>query len=172
MLRTQRKAAGAAASVALLAAVLTGCAYEYDEGLSSENAVPSAAPTSRDAAIPQDPSVNQPVSGADLDAWMLQVLPDTKGETFETGIGTLEVDEERTDTTAQLPKGTYSLTLACRSTSRVAFSVENGDTELLDLNLRCGTSRVSVITLAADSILSIKVDSSAPANFAYRIARI
>jgi hypothetical protein len=172
MPRMRRAAATAVTWVALLAAVLTGCAYEYDENLSGESGGPSAAPTLSDAAIPQDPSLNQPVSGAELDAWVLQVLPDAKGQTFHTGFGSLEADEERGDTTAQLPKGTYALTLACRSTRRVSFSVENGDTELVDLSLRCGTSRVSVVTLPADAVLSLKVDSNAPANFAYRISRI
>jgi hypothetical protein len=172
MPRMRRRAAAAVTSVALLAAVLTGCAYEYDEGLSGENGGPSAAPSRSDAAIPQDPSLNQPVSGAELDAWVLQVLPDAKGETFHTGFGTLEADEERTDTTAQLPAGTYALTLACRSPRRVSFSVESGETELVDLSLRCGTSRVNVVTLPADAILSLKVDANEPANFAYRISRI
>jgi hypothetical protein len=172
MPRVRRAAAAAVTSLALLAALLTGCAYEYDEGPSGGNGGPSAAPTLSDAAITQDPSLNQPVSGAELDAWVLQVLPDAKGETLHTGFGSLEADEERDDTTAQLPKGTYALTLACRSTRRVSFSVENGDTELVDLSLRCGTSRVSVLTLPADAILSLKVDANAPANFAYRLSRI
>jgi hypothetical protein len=167
-----RRTAAAVTSLALLAAIVTGCAYEYDEGLSGEDGGPSAAPTRSDAAIPQDPSLSQPVSGPEFDAWVLQVLPDAKGQTFHTGFGTLEPDEERDDTTSQLPKGTYALTLACRSTRRVAFSVENGETELLDLSLRCGTSRVSVVTLPADAILSLKVDAHAPANFAYRISRL
>lgn len=172
MPRVRRTAATAVTSVAFLAAVLTGCAYEYDENFSGDSGGPSAAPTLRDAAIPQAPSLNQPVSGAELDAWVLQVLPDAKGQTFHTGFGSLKPDEERSDTTAQLPKGTYALTLACRSTRRVSFSVENGDTELVDLSLRCGTSRVSVVTLPADAVLSLNVDSNAPANFAYRISRL
>jgi hypothetical protein len=172
MPRMSRRAAAAVASVALLAGVLSGCAYEYDEGLSGENVGPSAAPTSGGAAVPQDPSLNEPVSGPELDAWVLQVLPDAKGEIFHTGFGTLEIDEERGDATAQLPPGTYALTLACRSTRRVSFSIENGENELVDLSLRCGTSRVNVVTLAADAILSIKVDANAPANFAYRVSRL
>ena len=76
------------------------------------------------------------------------------------------------ETTAQLPKGTYALTLACRSTRRVSFSIENGENELVDLSLRCGTSRVNVVQLAADASLSINVDANAPANFAYRVSRI
>jgi hypothetical protein len=54
----------------------------------------------------------------------------------------------------------------------VSFSIENGEDELVDLSLRCGTSRVNVVQLAADASLSIKVDANAPANFAYRVSRI
>jgi hypothetical protein len=167
-----RATAVAATTVAMLAGVLAGCAYEYDEGLAGESGGPSAAPRLSDAAIPRDPSLNQPVSGAELDAWVQQVLPDAKGEIFHTGFGTLELDEERMDTTAQLPAGTYAVTIACRSVRRVSFSVENGDTELLDLSLRCGTSRVNMVTLPDAAILSLKVDADAPANFAYRISRM
>lgn len=157
---------------ALLGGVLSGCAYEYDDGLSSGDGASPSAPAFTDAALPQDPGLNQPVSGADLDAWVLQVLPDAEGQVFHSGYGTLEADEERNETTTQLPMGTYALTLACRSTRRVSFSIDNGENELVDLSLRCGTSRVNVVYLSADAVLEVKVDASAPANFAYRVSRI
>jgi hypothetical protein len=172
MPRKRHAAAAAVACIALVAGVLAGCAYEYDEGLANDSGGPSAPAAPSNAAIPPDPSLNQPVSGVELEAWLLQVLPDAKGEVFHTGFGTLEIDEERNETTSQLPKGTYALTLACRSTRRVSFSVENGENELVDLSLRCGTSRVNVVTLAADAVLTVKVDANAPANFAYRVSRI
>jgi hypothetical protein len=172
MPRIRTTAAAAVTSLALLAGVLAGCAYEYDEGLPNESGGPSAAPTQSGATISQDPSLNEPVSGAELEEWVLQVLPDAKGEALQTGFGTLEVDEERNETTSQLAKGTYAVTLACRSTRRVSFSIEDGENELVDLSLRCGMSRVNVLTLAADAILTLKVDANAPANFAYRISRI
>ena len=92
---------------------------------------------------------NQPVSGAELDAWLAEVLPAAEGQVFHTNYGTLAADEEREETTANLPEGSYSLTLACRSPRRVSFSVGHADTELVDLNLRCGTSRVNVVSLPA-----------------------
>jgi hypothetical protein len=54
----------------------------------------------------------------------------------------------------------------------VSFSIENGENELVDLSLRCGTTRVNVVQLPADASLSIKVDANGPANFAYRVSRI
>ncbi|MDI3213133.1 hypothetical protein [Arthrobacter sp. AL12] len=159
-------------SLILAAAMaLAGCAYEYEDAFAS-GTESASAPGSTDAALPGDPATRQPVSGAELDAWLSLVLPATEGEVLHTGYGTLEADEEREETTAQLPSGTYSLTLACRSPRRVSFSIEHGDQELVDLNLRCETPRVNVVYLSADAVLTIKVEAVAGANFAYRVTRI
>jgi hypothetical protein len=151
---------------------LAGCAYEYEEDSLSGSPASASASAFADAAIPRDPGLSLPVSGAELDAWVRQVLPDAEGQVFHTGYGSLGADEERNETTTQLPEGSYSLTLACRSSKRVSFSIGNDDNDLVDLTLRCGTSRVSVIHLSADTVLTIKVDSDAPSNFAYRVSRI
>ncbi|MET4137281.1 hypothetical protein [Pseudarthrobacter sp. PvP090] len=155
-----------------LAMALAGCAYEYDDDFAS--GTPSAsAPPFTDAALPRDPSTRLPVSGAELDAWLAQVLPATEGEVVHTGYGTLAAEEVRTETTAPVPSGSsYSLTLACRSPQRVSFSIGHGDLDLVDLNLRCGTSRVSVVYLPEGAVLNIEVEANAGANFAYRVSRI
>ena len=70
------------------------------------------------------------------------------------------------------PAAPDTVTLACRSTSRVAFSVRNEEEELIDLNLRCGTSRVNVVSLAADTVLTVKMEAISAANFAYRVNRL
>ncbi|MEC5179768.1 DUF6023 family protein [Arthrobacter sp. CG_A4] len=159
-------------SVLTLGAGLAGCAYEYDEGLSREGGSLPSATAFTNAALPRDPGLNQPVIGAELDAWVAQVLPDAKGQVFQTGHGSLEADEEHRQNTTLMPKGSYALTLACRSTKRVSFSVGKGDDDLVDLSLRCGTSRVNVVHLSADAILTVTVDADAAANFAYRVSRI
>jgi hypothetical protein len=169
---TTAAAIGACLALVASVALLAGCAYEFDEGTVSGSGGSSAAPSPRNAAIPQDPGLNEPVSGAALDAWVLQVLPKAKGEVFHAGFGTLGSEEVRKETTSQLPAGTYALTLACRSTRRVSFSVEHGGNQLVDLSLRCGTSRVNVVVLAAGAVLTFKVEAYAPANFAYRVSRI
>ena len=46
------------------------------------------------------------------------------------------------------------------------------DKELVDLELRCRTSRVNVVYLPAGSVLTIKVEANAGANFAFRVSRI
>ena len=82
---------------------LAGCAYEYDDGFAS-GTESAPAPAFTDAALPRDPSTRWPVSGAELDAWLAEVLPATEGQVFHTGYGTLEADEVREETTAPLPE--------------------------------------------------------------------
>jgi hypothetical protein len=43
---------------------------------------------------------------------------------------------------------------------------------LVDLSLRCGTSRVNVVHVSEDSVLRVAVEARSDANFAYRISRI
>lgn len=157
--------------VLVLGTALAGCAYEYDDGTSSGTESP-AAPAFTEAALQRDPRFNQPVTGAELDAWVTQALPDAEGQVFHSNYGTLGVREEREDATANLPEGSYAITLACRSPRRVSFSVVHNDLELVDLNLRCGTSRVNVVFLPPDAVLQIEVKSRVGASFAYRVSRL
>ena len=163
--------AGAMGSQIAMVAALSGCTYEYDEDFSSGTSSASA-PAFTDAALPRDPSLNRPVSGAELDAWAAEVLPETDGEVFHSNYGVLDAGEEREETTANLPEGTYALTLACRGPRRVSFDISHGDIDLVDLNLRCGTSRVNVVYLPADAVLHITVEARRGANFAYRVSLI
>jgi hypothetical protein len=165
------RTASAVGIVLVLMLALAGCVYEYDDG-SAGGTAPASAQAFTDPALPRDPTENQPVSGAELDAWVAQVLPEAEGQVLHTNYGVLEVDEEWEETTANLPEGSYALTLACRSPRRVSFSVGDDHTELVDLNLRCGTSRVNVVYLPAEVALTIKVEAKAGANFAYRVSRI
>jgi hypothetical protein len=54
----------------------------------------------------------------------------------------------------------------------VTFTVRDGEFALVDLSLRCGTSRVNVIHVSEDSILSVEVAAQSGANFAFRVTRI
>jgi hypothetical protein len=175
-MRGPRKRTAAAAvtacSVLILGTGLTACAYEYNESAASDGPPPSSARTYTEAAIPLDPKRNVPVSGAELEAWAKQVLPDAAGQVFHTSYGSLGADEARNETTTALPEGSYALTLACRSSRRVSFRISKGEADLVDLTLRCGTARVNVIYLSADAILTVTVAADAAANFAYRVSRI
>jgi hypothetical protein len=167
--RTRKAAAVSLPLMLAMNVALAGCAYEYDEGSSGATA---SAPPFTGGALPQDPATRWPVSGVELDAWLAQVLPATEGQVFHTGYGTLAAGEEREETTSSLPPGSYAITLACRSPRRVSFTVRHDDTELVDLHLRCGKSRVNVVYLPADSVLTFNVEANAGANFAYRVSRI
>ncbi|XAS63630.1 hypothetical protein VUN84_15235 [Micrococcaceae bacterium Sec5.8] len=169
--RTRTACAVGLLAALLLGSALAGCAYEYDDG-SSGGTASAPAPAMTDAALPQDPMLSRPVTGAALDAWAAQALPDAPGQVFHSNYGTLAAAEEHEETTTYLPAGSYALTLACRSPRRVSFSIGHDDVELVDLNLRCGTSRVNVVYLPADVVLHIIVRTRAGANFAYRVSRI
>ena len=54
----------------------------------------------------------------------------------------------------------------------MSFTVRDGEFALVDLSLRCGTSRVNVIHVSEDSVLSVEVAAQSAANFAYRVSRI
>jgi hypothetical protein len=155
----------------LLVLALAGCVYEYDDE-SASGMASASAPAFTDPSLPRDPAVNQPVAGAELEAWVAQVLPGAEGQVLHTNFGILEAEEEREETTAKLPEGSYALTLACKSPRRVSFSISHDNIELVDLNLRCGTSRVNVVYLPPDVTLHIKVEATSGANFAYRVSRI
>ncbi len=65
------------------------------------------------------------------------------------------------------------MTLACRGTRRVTFSVKVSEVELVNLTLGCANARVSVVQLEKDAILSITVGGTrSDANFTYRVSRL
>src|SRR4029453_2961481 len=154
--------------LSLLCATIPGCEYTYEE----TRAPLPTAPTFTDPTIPRDPAQNRPVSGDELKAWVEEVLLNLRGQVFHTGSGLLAPGETKIEKTVQLPAGSYVVTLACRSTRQVAFVVQNGDLALVDLRLQCGTARVNVVQLAADSILSVTSTATRSANYAFRVSRI
>ncbi|BCW72673.1 hypothetical protein [Arthrobacter sp. NicSoilB8] len=171
--RRRTSAAAVVLSVAVfLGPALSGCEYEYGADHWDDESPSVAASPPTDAALPQDPHRNEPVTGEELDDWVDDVLPDAAGQVFHTSFGTVQAGAAHTETTTPLPSGTYSLTLACRSMGRVSFTVRNGQESLVDLSLRCGTSRVNVVHLSKDAVLIIQVTGRAAANFAYRVSRL
>ncbi|MFE5836888.1 hypothetical protein [Arthrobacter sp. NPDC056493] len=169
MLWLRAPAAAVVLLFVLVAAVLGGCEYSYDDG---RGELPDAAPVVTDPVLPRDPLENEPVSGQELTEWAKEVLPDAEGQVFHTSYGSVAKGGSKTESTKQLPGGTYSLTLACRSERRVSFTVRDAEFALVDLSLRCGTSRVNVVHLSEDSVLRVTVEARSDANFAYRISRI
>lgn len=166
---------GAARAVALSASlllglVLSGCEYEYDDGPWEDEPIPPAAASAgTSAALPPvlpHQAAPGPVSGDDLEEWVDDVLHEEDGRVLHTGFGSVHPGDMAVDTTARLAPGNYSLTVACRSTERVSFTVRDRDVVLLDLSLRCGTSAENPVFLPADTALRIDVAGRAPANYA------
>ncbi|WP_247041028.1 hypothetical protein [Arthrobacter rhizosphaerae] len=166
----RRPGAAVVLSVALAAAAITtGCEYVYDDG---RPLIATPTPTFTDVRLPRDPRMNEPVTGDELELWVASVLPGTQGQVFHTAFGSMEPRATLTESTGQLPSGTYALTLACRSHYRMNFIVRNGDDELINLSLRCGTARVSVVQLTKDSVLTVEMETVPAANYAYIVSRI
>lgn len=170
--RQRTAAAVVLAASLLLGPLLAGCEYADEDDYWDDNPASSSPSASTRAVRPQDSGLNRPVTGAQLDEWARQALPATEGQVFHSGHGLLEADVERIEPTGELPGGTYAVSMACRSTSRVSFTVRKGQTPLVDLSLWCGTSRVNVVSLPADAVLTVEVEGKAPSNFAYSVIRL
>ncbi len=167
--RAAARAVALSASL-MLGIVLSGCEYEYDDGpWDGDLNPPAAAPAGTSATLPPvlpQQAAPEPVYGEDLEDWVDDVLHEDDGRVLHTGFGSVDPGDMAIDTTAQLAPGNYSLTVACRSTERVSFTVRDGDVVLLDLSLRCGTSAVNRVFLPTAAALSIDVAGQAPANYA------
>ena len=59
-------AAGVLSVAVFLGTVLSGCAYEYSADHWDDESTSAAAPPTTDAALPQDPHLNEPVTGEEI----------------------------------------------------------------------------------------------------------
>jgi hypothetical protein len=146
---------------------LAGCEYTYEEGWRPPESVP--APAFTDQSFPNDLLRNEPVTEAELKGWVEEELPFTARQVVHTGSGILAEGEIKSDVAAGLAVGTYALALVCRSQRRVTFTVRDDASTLVDLSLRCGSTRETVIYLSKESALSIRVEPRSLANYAYRL---
>jgi hypothetical protein len=150
---------------------LGGCEYTYDDGRWADPA--DAAQTVAPApAFTRDPLQREPVSEAELGAWVARSLPDTGDPVVHAAAGLLAAGEVRSETTPVVGTGTYALALTCRSQRRVNFVVSSDALTLVDLGLRCGINRENVIYLSAETALTITVEARTGANYAYRLRRL
>lgn len=149
---------------------LAGCEYTYDEGWRPTGA--PAAPEVTESGPQAELWRNDPVSEAEMEAWLTESQVGPGLQVAHRTFGLLRAEEVRTDATAPLPTGTYVLVLVCRSQRRVDFKVRNDEFTMVDLSLRCGSRRESVIYLPKETVLHFQVEAQSPANFAYRLARL
>ncbi|CAM3125783.1 hypothetical protein PSET11_01352 [Arthrobacter ulcerisalmonis] len=170
--RAPKAAAAVLAVVAMAFTVaLAGCEYDYDDG--SARVEPTLADASQTGpSVPQptrDPFRRNPVPETAVAEWVARALPESARLTLHAGSGLIAAGELRAHFTPLIPAGTYVLSLACRSQQQVFFSVSTGESELLELGLRCGTSSERVVVLPEDAALQVTVAADSPANFAYRL---
>jgi hypothetical protein len=151
---------------------LGGCEYTYDDGRTLGDSAEAGETVAPAPVFTRDPPQREPVSEAELGAWVARTLPDTGHPVVHAGAGLLAAGEVRTETTAVVGTGTYALALTCRSQRRVTFTVESDSLTLVDLGLRCGVNRENVIYLSAETALSITVEARRDANYAYRLRRL
>ena len=160
------------AAVLVATGFLTGCEYSYDEGRSRPDPASSTAAAVPVPAYTVDSLENEPVTEAEIGNWLQEVLPATASEVIHLGAGLLAPGEIRMDNAQDLPVGTYALALACRSQRRVTFTVRTDQYTLVDLSLRCGSTRENVIYLSRESALIFRVESLDAANYAIRLTRL
>ncbi|MFP5312076.1 MAG: hypothetical protein ACLGH7_06660, partial [Actinomycetes bacterium] len=154
----------------LAAGALTGCEYTYDDGVSGS--AQGTAPAVPVPAFTRDPLQQDPVSDAELGDWVARSLPESSGPVVHTEAGLLAAGAVRTRTSPALESETYILAIACRSQRRVTFTVRTDTLTLVDLGLRCGVNRQSVVYLSTDSALTVRVEARAAANYAFRVHRL
>jgi hypothetical protein len=171
--RTQARAVVAlwTAGVLVLGILLTGCEYSFDEGRSGPDPGSSAGPALPDPAFTRELE-DEPVTEAEMDSWLKEALPETEREVIRMASGLLNPGEVRTEKAQDLPVGTYTLALVCKSERRVNFTVRTDEYTLVDLGLRCGPTRENVIYLSRESALTFRVESRSAANFAIRLTRL
>lgn len=169
-----RNSAAAVVHGCVLAAglALAGCEYTYDDGRTWSGATDIGETVAPAPAFTRHPAQRTPLGEADLDAWMASALPDTGHLVVHAAAGFMAGGDVRAETTAVLGTGTYALALACRSQRRVTFTVRSDTFTLVDLGLRCGINRENVVYLSTETALSIKIEASADANYAYRIRQL
>ncbi|OOP61286.1 hypothetical protein BMF89_13680 [Arthrobacter sp. SRS-W-1-2016] len=154
----------------LACGTLASCEYSYDDGSAPASSTPS--PVITEPTLPRDPSLSQTITGDALKSWAQDVLPDVNGLSFYSSFGLLSAGESRDEETTRLPGGTYAVTLACRGARSADFTVRNGSGVLVEVMLRCGTTRVKVLQLEKDAVLGMTITANSPADFAYRVSRI
>ncbi|HJV97638.1 MAG TPA: hypothetical protein VJ617_00850 [Arthrobacter sp.] len=109
------------------------------------------------------------VENADVPAWKATALPSAAGVVAEDA-GKL-LNAQPVDRTANVPAGSYTLTLVCDGGGKAFLAVRSGGKELADLGAACYGTRESVrITLAKAGPLEISASSvDAPLIYAYQL---
>lgn len=109
------------------------------------------------------------VENADVPSWKATALPPASGTVAEDA-GKL-LNAQPVDRTAEVPAGSYTLTLVCEGGGKAFLAVRSSGRELADLGAACyGTRESKKITLTESGPLEFSVSSlDAPLIYAYRL---
>lgn len=109
------------------------------------------------------------VENADVPSWKATALPSASGTVTEDA-GKL-LNAQPVDRTAEVPAGSYTLTLVCEGGGKAFLAVRSSGKELADLGAACyGTRESEKITLTESGTLEFSASSlDAPLIYAYRL---
>jgi hypothetical protein len=109
------------------------------------------------------------VENADVPAWKATALPSASGMVAEDSGRILNA--QPMDHTANVPAGSYTLTLVCEGGGKAFLAVRFGGRELADLGAACYGTRESVkVTVPQSGPLEISASSvDAPLIYAYQL---
>lgn len=181
-------------AAALLVAGVSGCAYQYDDGLpplgqrdaaaaasasASASAAASAAAAEHDrrsrvargaaTAAPLD----QPLAGEPLQAWANTVLPDASGVSLARDASTAWPGRPARRMGIVTEPGPATLRVACRGEGLADIRVTAGDVQLLDFTFACNRAWARPVEVPAAGRLDVQFSAAgdAAANVAYRLTR-
>lgn len=109
------------------------------------------------------------VENGDVPAWKATALPSASGIVAEDSGRILNA--QPMDRTANVPAGSYTLTLVCEGGGKAFLAVRSGGRELADLGAACYGSRESVkVAVQQSGPLEISASSvDAPLIYAYQL---
>ncbi|MBT1001327.1 hypothetical protein KIH31_01815 [Paenarthrobacter sp. DKR-5] len=181
--RTRPRRAAAVAAVCLL---LAGCTDWNEPGSGTPS--PAWSPSSPAAVVrtPGDGSGGPlrsrgplPTARRDILVWADSALPEGGGQTFAQAFAPLAGGAAAVERTlSHLPVGTYRMQMACLGEGRVNFSVAaaaraGASAVLIDVDVDCGTTATRLISISADSVVTITVAARGEdAVTGYRLARV
>ncbi|MFE4197156.1 hypothetical protein ACFRJ9_14935 [Paenarthrobacter sp. NPDC056912] len=110
------------------------------------------------------------IADADVPSWKDKVLPAANGVVLEDAGKILNRDPIVKDA-AEVPAGTYTLTMACDGGGKAYFAVSSGGNKIADAAAACnGNLDVVKIKVPGSAPLSISTSSvDAPLIFAYHL---
>lgn len=183
---TVRRRLWCAAAAAAVCLLLAGCTDWNEPGSGTPS--PAWSPSSP-AAVVRTPGSGSggplrshgplPTARRDILAWADSALPEGGGQTFAKAFAPLAGGAAAVERTlSHLPEGTYRMQMACLGEGRVNFSVAaaaraGASAVLIDVDVDCGTTATRLVSIAADSLVTITVAARGEdAVTGYRLARV